>query len=202
MPKIVDKKKKAEAISDAALKVFRKHGYDKTRMVDIAQMAGMGKGTLYEYFKDKADILRFAFDQYFSVFSEGVLKAMKEKAKPSEKILSLIDFALQHAAEWEDHCAVYVDYFGAARTEQGKRFSLSGIYAEMKDILENLIKEAQLAGEIDEHFDPGAVAELLLSIYDGIILHKIFAGQRIKMDLIRKTTMALVIQGLLVGKSK
>jgi len=202
MPKIVDKKKKAEAISDAALKVFRERGYNKARMVDIAQMAGIGKGTLYEYFKDKADILRFAFDQYFSVFSEGVLKAMKEKTKPSEKILSLIDFALQHAAEWEDHCAVYVDYFGAARTEQGKRFSLSGIYAEMKDILENLIKEAQSAGEIDEQFDPGAVAELLLSIYDGIILHKIFAGQRIKMDLIRKTTMALVIQGLLVGKSK
>lgn len=202
MPKIVDKKKKAEAISDAALKVFRKHGYYKTRMVDIAKMAEMGKGTLYEYFKDKADILRFAFDQYFSVFSEGVLKAMKEKTTPSEKILSLIDFAIQHAAEWEDHCAIYVDYFGAARTEEQKRFSLSGIYAEMKDILENLIKEAQLAGEIDEQFDPGAVAELLLSIYDGIILHKIFAGQGIKMDLIRKTTMALVTQGLFVGKSK
>jgi hypothetical protein len=127
---------------------------------------------------------------------------MKEKTTPSEKILSLIDFAIQHAAEWEDHCAIYIDYFSAARTDEGKRFSLSGIYAEMKDILENLIKEAQSAGEIDEQFDPGAVAELLLSIYDGIILHKIFAGQRIKMDLIRKTTMALVIQGLLVGKSK
>ena len=202
MPKIVDKKKKAEAISDAALKVFREHGYNKTRMADIAQMAGMGKGTLYEYFKNKADILRFAFDQYFRVFSEGVSKAMKEKTKPSEKILSLIDFALRHAAEWEDHCAIYVDYFGAARSEERKRLSLSSIYAEMKDILENLIKEAQSANEIDEKFDPGAVAELLLSIYDGIILHKIFAGQRTKMDLIRKTTMALVIQGLLVGKSK
>jgi len=202
MPKIVDKKKKAEAISDAALKVFRKHGYYKTRMVDIAQMAGTGKGTLYEYFKDKADILRFAFDQYFSAFSEGIFEAMKEKTKPSEKILSLIDFALQHAAEWEDHCAIYVDYFGAARTEERKRFSLSGIYAEMENILENLIKEAQSAGEIDEQFDPGALAELLLSIYDGIILHKIFAGQRMNMDLIRKTIMALITQGLLIGKSK
>ena len=201
MPKIVDKKKKAEAISDAALKVFREHGYHKARMKDIAQMAEMGKGTLYEYFKDKADILRFAFDQYFSVFSEGILKAMKEKTKPSEKILSLIDFALQHAAEWENHCAVYVDYFGAARTEERKRFSLSSIYAEMEDILENLIKEAQSAGEIDVQFDPGALAKLLLSIYDGIILHKIFAGQRIDMDLIRKTAKALITQGLLVGKS-
>lgn len=202
MPKIVDKKKKAEAISDAALKVFRERGYNKARMVDIAQMAEMGKGTLYEYFEDKADILRFAFDQYFSVFSEGILQAIREKTKPSEKILSLIDFALQHAAEWEDHCAIYVDYFGAARTEERKRFSLSGIYAEMKDILENLIKEARSAGEIDQQFDPRAVAELLLSIYDGIILHKIFAGQRMNMDLIRKTTMGLITQGLLIGKFK
>lgn len=197
MPKIVDKKKKAEAISDAALKVFRQHGYNKTRMADIAQMAGMGKGTLYEYFKDKADILRFAFDRYFNVFSEGILEAMRVKTKPSDKILSLIDFALQHAAEWEDHCAIYVDYFDAARTEERKRFSLSSIYAEMKDILENLIREAQPAGEIDAQFDPGAAAELLLSIYDGIILHKIFAGQRINMDLIRKTAMVLITQGLL-----
>ena len=202
MPKIVDKKKKAEAISDAALKVFREHGYNKTRMADIAQLAGMGKGTLYEYFKDKGDILRFAFDQYFSVFSEGVLKAMKEKTKPSEKILSLIDFALRHAAEWEDHCAIYVDYFGAARSEERKRLSLSSIYAEMKDILENLIKEAQSANEIDEKFDPGAVAELLLSIYDGIILHEIFVGQRINMDLTRKTAISLITQGLIIGRSK
>ena len=202
MPKIVDKKKKAAAISDAALKAFREHGYNKTRMKDIAQMAGMGKGTLYEYFKDKADILRFAFDQYFSVFSEGILKAMKEKTKPSEKILSLIDFALQHAAEWENHCAIYVDYFGAARTEEQKQFSLSSMYVEMKDILESLIKEAQSAGEINEQYNPGALAELLLSIYDGIILHKIFAGQGVNMDLMRKTSISLMTQGLLIGKSK
>ena len=202
MPKIVDKKKKAAAISDAALKAFREHGYNKTRMKDIAQMAGMGKGTLYEYFKDKADILRFAFDQYFSVFSEGILEAMKEKSKPSEKILSLIDFALQHAAEWENHCAIYVDYFGAARTEEQKQFSLSSMYVEMKDILESLIKEAQSAGEINEQYNPGALAELLLSIYDGIILHKIFAGQGVNMDLMRKTSISLMTQGLLIGKSK
>ena len=202
MPKIVDKNKKAKAISDAALTVFREHGYYKTRMVDIAQTAGMGKGTLYEYFKDKADFLRFAFDQYFSVFSEGILEAMKAKIKPSEKILSLIDFALQHAAEWENHCAIFVDYFGAARTEAQKLFSLSDIYAEMKDILETLIKEAQSAGEIAEPFDPGAVAELLLSIYDGIILHKIFAGQEIKMDVLRKTTMTLITQGLFFRESR
>lgn len=197
MPKIVDKEEKAKAISDSALKVFRQLGYHKTRMVDIAQAAGIGKGTLYEYFKDKADILRFAFDRYFTIFSEGVLEAMKHKTRPSEKILSLIDFALQHVAEWEDHCAIYVDYFGAARTDEGDRFSLEKIYEEMKVILTQLLGEAQVAGEIDNKYNSAAVADLLLAIYDGIILHNVFGGQMSAMDMIRSTTNRLITCGLI-----
>ena len=198
MPKFVDKKEKAKAISDAALKVFRELGYPGTRMVDIAQAAGMGKGTLYEYFKDKADILRFAFDQYFSIFAEGVLEAMKKKTTPSEKLLSLIDFSLQHAAEWQDHCVVYVDYFGAARTDQGGRFPLSAMYGQMQAILTNLILESQVAGEIDGRFEPMALAELLVSVFDGIILHRVFEGQGADRESLRKATLRLINNGLMI----
>ena len=72
----------------------------------------------------------------------------------------------------------------------------------MKDILENLNKEAQSAGEIHKQFNPGAAAEPLLSIYDGIILHEIFVGQRNNMELMRKTTMSLIAQGRLICKSR
>jgi hypothetical protein len=39
-------------------------------------------------------------------------------------------------------------------------------------------------------------------MYDGIILHKIFAGQKISMDLTCKTAMSLITRGLIIGKSK
>ena len=198
MPKIIDKKEKMHAISEAALRVFREIGYPGTRMADIAQAAGIGKGTLYEYFKDKADILRFSFDHYFSIFAEGLFEAIKDKTGPSERLLSLVDFALQHAAEWEDHCAVYVDYFGAARTDKGDRFSLSAMYGQMKSILMNLVKEGQAAGEIDMEFDPGVVAELLVSVFDGIILHRIFEGQGAHSENLRKATVRLIRNGLLI----
>ena len=198
MPKIVDKTDKRKMIADAALKVFRKRGYPKTRMLDIAQAAGIGKGTVYEYFKDKADILRFAFDQYFNIFAQGVLWAIKDQQKPSEKLLSLVDFALQHAAEWEDHCAIYVDYFGAARTDRGSIFSLSAMYEQMKGILINLIREGQVSGEIDDDFDPVVVSELLVSIFDGIILHRVFEGQGIDRKSLRKDTLKFIKNGLLI----
>ncbi len=198
MPKIVDKEEKARAISNAALKVFRKLGYPRTRMVDIANEAGIGKGTLYEYFKNKADIIRFAFEQYFSTFKTSALQAMMKKSRPSDKLLALVDFSLSHVAEWEDHCAVYVDYFGAARTDEKDWFSLAGINDEMKRILKDLIEEGQAAGEMDTRFNPVACAELLLSMFDGIIFHQIFVGWGSGRESIQNEAIRLITQGLLL----
>jgi AcrR family transcriptional regulator len=197
MPKIVDKKEKSRAISAAALKVFRELGYPGTRMVDIAQRAGIGKGTLYEYFKDKADILRFAFDAYFTTFARGAFNAMKGKTTPSDKLMSLIDFSLHHASEWEDHCAVYVDYYGAARTDGRGRFSLSAMYGQMRHVLLDLIRDGQAAGEIAQSFQPAALAEVLLSIFDGIILHRIFEGRETDPELLGEAALQLVKKGLM-----
>ena len=201
MPKIVDKNEKMKRISDAALRVFRKLGYPRSRMVDIAAEAGIGKGTIYEYFNNKADILRFAFEQYFRIFSDGAIQTIMKENRPVDKLLALVDFSLRHAADWEDHCAVYVDYFGAARTDEEDRFSLVGMNEEMKRILRALIEEGQDAGEIDTEFNPMTGAELLLSMFDGVIFHRIFVGWGSDIDSVRKAAIRLITRGLLLGQS-
>ena len=70
MPRTVDKEEKARSIGRAALKVFRQKGYHPTRMSDIAKAAGVGKGTVYEYFRNKLQILQFVLDEYFTAFKE------------------------------------------------------------------------------------------------------------------------------------
>lgn len=49
----VDTAARREAILDAALTVFAEHGYEAARLDDMAARAGVAKGTLYLYFKDK-----------------------------------------------------------------------------------------------------------------------------------------------------
>ena len=44
------------AILDAALHVFAAHGYESARLDEVAAKAGVAKGTLYLYFKDKEDL--------------------------------------------------------------------------------------------------------------------------------------------------
>ena len=45
-----------EAILDAADELFEKFGYQKTTVEEIAQAAGIGKGTIYLHFRSKDDV--------------------------------------------------------------------------------------------------------------------------------------------------
>ena len=201
MPRLVDKRKKAEAIGRAALRTFRELGYHRARMADIAQAAGIGKGTLYEYFNDKADVLRFVFDDFFRAFREGAIRAMQGAASPGARLLALVDFAFEHVSEWEHHCAVYVDYFGAARVGDEPRFSLAAIYDDMGTLLRALIEQARAGGEIAPDVDPVAASEFLLSVFDGVVLHDIFAGRGCGKPALREVALRLLTRGLLVAPS-
>jgi len=49
---------KSEAILDAALPVFVRHGFRKTSMADIARAAGMSRAALYLSFSNKEELFR------------------------------------------------------------------------------------------------------------------------------------------------
>jgi len=199
LPKIVDKKEKAARIGSAAITVFRKLGYHGTRMVDIAEAAGIGKGTLYEYFRNKDEIFRFEFERYFAAFESGAAAAMTEADSPGGRLLSLVEFAIDHVNEWEDHCGVYVDYFGSARLEEAAPFSLSNIYAEVEDTIRLLIEEGQASGEIERDLDPDATAELLVSVFEGVVLYGVFSERRRTPESLRVPALRLITRGVFTG---
>jgi AcrR family transcriptional regulator len=196
MPKIVDKKEKSQVISDAALKVFRTRGFARARMTDIAEAAGIGKGTVYEYFKNKIDILRFAFDRYFEVFTDGALKAMADAAGPAQKLIALIDFSFEHIAQWEDHCTAYLSYLSSEGSGTEDVFSLDSLYDAMEQMLAALMREGQAAGEINAGIDPSSMAKLFICIYDGVILHRRFESKAADRQALHQAARALLAHGL------
>ena len=67
----------------------------------------------------------------------------------------------------------------------------------MNNILVTIIREGQQSGDFHDSLDPVAVAELLVSMYDGIILHRLFANRGIDRETLRETTLHVLKSGLL-----
>jgi AcrR family transcriptional regulator len=68
-----------ERIFEAAISCFENFGYKKTSIDEIAQSAGVGRGTVYIYFKDKDDlfleILKYKTADLLEAATVGVCEA-------------------------------------------------------------------------------------------------------------------------------
>jgi len=64
-------------ILDAALELFVEKGFAATRLEDVAQRAGVSKGTVYLYFDSKDDLFK-------AVIRSGMVRAIEE----AEKVVS------------------------------------------------------------------------------------------------------------------
>lgn len=83
------KKKTRQAIMNAAIKLFSAKGFENTSVEELAKAAGVGKGTIYSYFKTKSQIfLAFCEDEIDFVFSDLAAKTNLD-ATLEEQLLAL-----------------------------------------------------------------------------------------------------------------
>ena len=59
-----------------------------------------------------------------------------------------------------------------------------------------LIEEGQACGEIERDLDPGATAELLVSVFEGVVLYGVFSERRRTPEAIRDTALRLITRGV------
>ena len=76
MSNSVRNEEKIRQIYEAALKLFARHGYRKTSVVDIANELGMVKGNLYIYALNKRDLYEKAISNSFIRWQSRVAEAI------------------------------------------------------------------------------------------------------------------------------
>ena len=93
MAKIIDKEEKRCDIALSAITLFCEKGIQQTSIDQIAKSAGVAKGTIYLYFKNKEEIVFTIWDiltqQHEEVFYKRINPNMSEK----EKILEYYNFS-------------------------------------------------------------------------------------------------------------
>jgi len=94
-------KDKEETILNAAFEVFRANGFTNASMKDIAAEAGLGKGTLYEYFQNKEDLfIQVVKVKTYRFFNE-ISRRISDKTTLWEILNEIIKFTQETIEEGE-----------------------------------------------------------------------------------------------------
>lgn len=166
------------AIIEAAALVFAEHGFRSARVADVASRAGIGKGTVYEYFRSKEELFLAVFDS----FAIGTLEATlaRLEPRPASAIAALEKFAEVTMGACKEVLYLYpltMEFWSAAATPEF-RDNLMGefrkLYAGYREALAGVIREGMAAGEIGPHVDADHVAAALVGTIDALFLQAWF----------------------------
>lgn len=77
-------------IAGAAMKLILERGLQDTSMCEIAQAAGMGKSSLYDYFKSKDEIIVFAIEEATARLIERARAIAQLELPPEERLRQIM----------------------------------------------------------------------------------------------------------------
>ncbi len=97
-----EKNQKRQDILNSAMTLFKDKGFHNTKMEDIAIEAGVGKGTLYEYFDNKQHIFDEACIEYVDSIIENIKYISNKVDTFKNKLLILFNWKLKMKSEFEN----------------------------------------------------------------------------------------------------
>jgi AcrR family transcriptional regulator len=173
--------------------LFSKKGFELTTVEDITRAAHVAKGTFYNFFAKKEDVLLYFLDTEIAKSSDEIQRKIKRLSTISEKIELLIATYIKYIFPNKEFSAVLIKErvmnlgTGSNRNELGL----------MRQLAE-LFDEAKQRGEIRDDVESGHLAEMVFAIYTMYVIYwtnGFIKSKKQCIERIREVSM-LMLQGV------
>ncbi len=179
-PKVVDKDARKCEIARAALGVFAKRGFEAASISEVAEAAGIGKGTVYEYFESKDALIFGALLEWMHIF-EGTEFVSPSTTDPGVRLREYAHSMMTAFLENPESMQLFVGLMQLILTDRSfferypvLREATRGLRSFVVDLLLEGVSQGVFRPEMAR--DAEKVAINLLAFMDGIALHHLVGG--------------------------
>lgn len=110
LPKIVDKSTKRAEIARKCTDLFIEKGCANLTVSEAAKAAGIGKGTVYDYFDSKEDIVFEIMKETQKQYDQDIRAKIKKAATPKEKVIALFDLCILQDPETTKRRKIFKEF--------------------------------------------------------------------------------------------
>jgi AcrR family transcriptional regulator len=191
--------KRRQMIFQQAVKVILKKGFQETSMREIAEAAGLGKSTLYDYFPTKDDILVYFFENQWSDLTEEAQRIAVQNSTADIRFRLIMD---SYLASMQDNKSLFLKIsFEAQRLKPENQKLIQEKQHAYQDLICALIDEGSREG-VFRQVNSLLAARLLLGAVGPIIVEPRFTGMRQERQEMMEQTLDIFFQGIAVRKQK
>lgn len=171
---------RCEEILGAARKVFARKGFDGASVDDIAETAGLAKGTVYVYFHSKRELYLAVLKRGIATLMEETKRSVGAAATTGDKVRAFIATRMRYAEKNQDFIAIHHTEFGRIHPDCLSK-ELKNLYLEQTQAIAVVLEEAVRQGEI-HLLSPDAAAYLIYEMTRALIGRRLLGWSRASVE--------------------
>jgi AcrR family transcriptional regulator len=154
-----------ESLLAVAVAVFNERGYDGTSMEDLSRRLGIAKSSIYHHVDGKEDLLRLALDRAL----DGLFSVAEQALAGDRPAIDRLEFLVRGSVGILADRLPYVTLLVRARGNTATERRALRRRREFDQIVADLVKEAELDGDIRPDIDPAVTARLLFGMVNSLV---------------------------------
>jgi AcrR family transcriptional regulator len=177
-------------IYGAAIAAFREDGYDGATVEAIAARAHVAKGTFFNFYKTKLDVLT---EYYWSI--DARLAPLREGLDPKAPLKALTRYVEAVEREFAREGDLLIELLTQTlRSESLHRIDSDSGEADARQFAK-FFASARALGTVRKNLDPDAAAALLIDVWAGAVRTWLTTGRRRSLSSIFKAKITDVFEG-------
>lgn len=181
-----------DGIGQAALEVLQERGYDALTIDRVADKAGISKGCVYNYFRNKQDLITYVFERIIAPAEEQARRIIAESCGALKKLESLVRMWFEYFAQ---HRSLFDFLFRDPAVRQlcydSQRAKDSQALADFGGILQQGIAE----GVFRPH-DSTTVAEMMIGAIQFVIERQLESGEQRPSERMAQQILHVFLNGI------
>lgn len=186
-----------QTIQDAALKVVSRKGVAGATLQEIAAAAGVAKGTIYLYFKNRDDLVRRTAHSTINRLLDELEDALARPEPLAFKIKSLVDGKLRFFDRHREFFRMYMAFCQGEVASEGRPAKRDQPpYRRYLERVTVLFQEAQARGELAAWLPAQRLAAFFVDGIHAVILRRMAEADPPPMEDESRWMVAVLLNGV------
>lgn len=157
-----------DAVIEAAMRQFWRHGYAGTSVRDLGQVMGLGQASFYNAFGDKRSLFARCLDRYLDQGMRERLRRIAATQPPRLAIAGLLEEIVARSLRDRMGCLLVNSALEVAPHDRGVAGVVASRLAELEDFFRGRVLAGQADGSISLARDADDLARLLMTLLLGL----------------------------------
>jgi len=198
VPNSERRKSSIKSVLDSALSLFVTQGYDATSMDDIASRAGLTKGAVYFYFKDKLSLLHALLERTEAELFDPIFAEIRASdASATDRIIHLTNYFARIGADQPEIPLLHV--LVSLQMHQRNNIAEERVvdtYGRLHQEIAAIIEDGRVRGEFAEDVPVDGQAAVFAALIDGLLLEWHRWGDRVDGKILADSARSFILHGL------